>query len=60
MNMNTLDLPAAQLPSLSTMTVNTASSFFGFLSIFLFYKALVAKQLVRLHALSTSYLANTH
>ncbi|EOA80779.1 hypothetical protein ACJQWK_09841 [Exserohilum turcicum] len=45
MNMNTLDLPAAQLPSLSTMTVNTASSFFGFLSIFLFYKALVAKQL---------------
>jgi hypothetical protein len=54
--MDTLEFPAVQLPTLSPLTVNAASSVFGFLSIFLCYKALVAKQLVRLQSLLGSKL----
>ncbi|USP75319.1 uncharacterized protein yc1106_02593 [Curvularia clavata] len=43
--MDMLELPVLQLPALSPLTVNAASSVFGFLSIFLCYKALVARQL---------------
>ncbi|KNG49002.1 cytochrome p450 [Stemphylium lycopersici] len=43
--MDALELLAVRLPALSPLAVNAASSFFGFLSIFLCYRALVAKQL---------------
>lgn len=49
--MDALELLAVRLPALSPLAVNAASSFFGFLSIFLCYRALVAKQLVRLDRL---------
>ncbi|EUC33179.1 hypothetical protein COCCADRAFT_96747 [Bipolaris zeicola 26-R-13] len=49
--MDSLVLPTVHLPTLSPLTVNAASSVFGFLSIFLCYRALVARKLPSLQQL---------
>jgi hypothetical protein len=41
-------MQSIHLPGLSPLAVNAASSIFGLISIFFFYKALVAKKLVRI------------
>jgi hypothetical protein len=44
--MEFLEMQSIHLPGLSPLAVNAASSIFGLISIFFFYKALVAKKLV--------------
>jgi hypothetical protein len=46
--METLGMNSVQFPSLSPLAVNAASSIFGFISLFLCYKALVTRSLVSL------------
>ena len=51
--MEFVELDSSRLPGLSPLAFNAASSILGFVSLFIFYKALVAQKLVGLseHAL---------